>query len=778
MRYEEELNILHLTAEEISQAAFSRRHGGRLSVFPPRTEAESVASVTAPLTVAAAPAEVTATAEAEGETLTLRFSLEGLEKEEEETALLYCRGVGYFTGALFCRERGLAAVTLRILWEEGERTERVSAAVLERQVEKAVALFLEEDGEVIDLLVRRRPSMKKAPFPFPSPREGQRDLIRTVSGAIRHRRPALICAPTGTGKTVSTLYPAIRALGRGETDKIFYLTPKNTSALQAEETVRLFAERGVQIRGLRMTAKDTLCRARGGDGNCRHCTMSRTATGKLHAAARALFREHPVFVTAKDVLAKAETAGLCPHELLLTVSEYADVIVGDYNYLFDPKSYLRRYFDRDGAARCRATVLVDEAHNLPERARETYSVFLTRRHLEESAALCANVKALEAPSKAALAAFDQATSEMLKDEMRRDEKSEPCAFAHTAQLPPAIVKPFRHLAAALVDELPKLHRREEEWCRALEELCYEMEGITATFDRYGEGFLTWALLEGGETTLCLFAADPSALLAECAARVDSVVYFSATLSPISYYQALLAPGSTTVVEDVPSPFPVENLGIAVMDHVSTRYSERSRTLPAIVKAILEVLRAKKGNYMVFCPSFRYMEEIAALFCRVAPKIPTVIQKRNMTAREREEYLARFREDGKGYLVGFAVMGGIYAEGIDLAGDRLIGAVVVGIGIPQISPEREMIRHYYQSRTEEGTEFAYLYPGMNRVLQAAGRVIRREEDRGILVLIDDRFRDPLYRKIFPPHWHHLRYAPDTPSLAGYLSRFWNGTAPKK
>lgn len=779
MRLDRELNILHLTAEEIAEAAFCHRRGTPAFALPCREDATS--AVTQPFTASPLPLSVTARADREEEVLTLRFHF---GEAEREAALLYCRGVAFLTGALFCLEGGHSALTLRILWEDGEKEERVTAGVLQKQAERAISAFLEEREKEIGLLLRRA-TVEKVPFPYGAPRVGQKDLILAVHSALKRGKNAILSAPTGTGKTVSTLYPAIRALGRGDVDKIFYLTPKNTSALQAEETVRLFAEKGASLRGLRMTAKETLCRLRGGNGDCRHCQMSRTAEGKMHQASRELFREHPVFLPTEAVLRRAEEGQLCPHELLLTASEYADVVIGDYNYLFDPDSYLRRYFDPDGAARCRAAVLVDEAHNLPERAREIYSATLTRRRLEEGIVLLARLEELLPPGEASLsplceavtAAFDRVTGELLGDEMRKDADGEPMGFAHSASLPASLPAPFHAFANALSDLLPLLYRREETWCRALVEFIYEMEHFTDTLERYDEGFLTWALLEKGEVTLCLFAADPAARIGEYAARAHSVIYFSATLSPLSYYQALLAPGQGTVVEDIPSPFPVENLGIAVMDHISTRYSERARTLPAIVKTILEVLRAKKGNYMVFCPSFRYMEEVAALFCRVAPKIPTVIQKRNMTPGEREAYLARFGEDGGHYLVGFAVMGGIYAEGIDLAGDRLIGAVVVGIGIPSLSPEREMIRHYYQGRTEEGTEFAYLYPGMNRVLQAAGRVIRREEDRGVLVLIDDRFRDPLYRKIFPAHWHHLRYAPDIPSLAGYLSRFW-GNEQKK
>ena len=243
------------------------------------------------------------------------------------------------------------------------------------------------------------------------------------------------------------------------------------------------------------------------------------------------------------------------------------------------------------------------------------------------------------------------------------------------------------------------------------------------------------------------------------------------MTPTAYYRNVLGGRATDDELDLPSPFDPSQFSVAVLDRIGTRYSEREDTLKAVARAVLTTVKAKPGNYLVFCPSFAYLDRLSDEVGRIAPGLESVKQSRRMDRRERQAFLDRFSEDNRRALVGFTVTGGIYGEGIDLVGRRLIGAVVVGVGLPQPTPENEAIREYYDDTLEAGREYAYVYPGMNRVLQAAGRVIRTESDRGVVVLIDDRFSEPVYRRLMPNHWRGLKYVGDLPSLSHLLGRFW-------
>ena len=688
-----------------------------------------------------------------------------------EGELRLCRAEAFLSAWILCKESGRDSVRIRIYTlvcgESSLAEETVRFFDLCAMAKRAFTALEKYAEEELDRITRRLPSMKSAPFPFPAARPGQKGLMQLCFSAIRHAKTVFASAPTGTGKTVSTLYPAVRAIGAGNCDKVFYFTPKNTSALQAEDTVRRLREAGVLLRAIRLVAKEKLCRAIGGCALCRDCHFSQKAEKKLAAVSLALYNGNAAIPTEEALLAAARENGLCPYELSLACAERADVVICDYNYLFDPAVALRRFFTEDAGRRYAA--LVDEAHNLPARAREIFSASITQSALALNASLCP--ERVRPYAEALLFSFRRTVSDLLKDDLRKDKDGNEVGFASQSNLPTHLINDVQNLVFALCGYCEENRARQDDEMREVWRIRREAEHLLSVCENFDGHYVLWALREGGEDTLSLFCIDPSPRLRERASLVKSCIYFSATLSPIEYYRDLLGGDRTSLLETVPSPFDPENLSITVMDSVSTRYSEREETLTKVVKVIIETMRGKVGNYMVFCPSFRYMEAVASLFCRVAPKVACVVQRRGMSRKEQEEFLAEFRAERRGHLVGFCVMGGIYAEGIDLAGDRLIGAVVVGVGIPQISPENEMISAYYQSKSDEGKEYAYLYPGLNRVLQAAGRVIRREDDRGVLVLIDERFRDPLYRKIFPTHWRQLRYAGDLGALKEQITRFW-------
>ncbi|MBQ8350427.1 MAG: ATP-dependent DNA helicase [Clostridia bacterium] len=625
-------------------------------------------------------------------------------------------------------------------------------------------------GEEIDRVSRRLPTLNKLPFPYRGRRAAQEEMIQAAYRAIRQGRRLYACAPTGTGKTAAALYPALRALGAGICDRVFYLTPKTTTARAAADTLARFARAGGRLRAVCLSAKERLCTQKMA---CRElpspCRFSRAGGEREEQAAEALLALQAVPITEREIGEVAAKFGVCPYELSLRYSLFCDVIIGDYNYLFDTRVYLRRYFDEPG----RYCVLVDEAHDLVERAREMYSGSLTLSALTNMATLCreqAPLSELAAKASEARTLFLRLLKGSLHGERQyEDGDGIKHAFAASRTAPDALTDSVRALAEeglrTACDRRVPLALRDK-----LRHACYPLRDFADRAELYSNRFETFYMQDGEEYTLRTVCLDPADMIDRRLSLCESAVLFSATLTPLDYYRAVLGgrDGEELLLD---SPFEEEHLCVAVMDKVSTRFTARTESAPSIAAAIHAMVAAKTGNYFVFCPSFSYMEEVARAYHQLYPQVRLALQKRGASTRAREEFLSQFAAEPKETLVGFCVTGGVFAEGIDLAGSRLIGAAVVGVGIPQPSPEREAMCAYYQDVYEQGKQFAYFYPGMNRVLQAAGRVIRTEEDYGTLLLIDDRFGDPLYRTLIPRHWRHLKLAGDAASAGTLFRRFW-------
>lgn len=635
-----------------------------------------------------------------------------------------------------------------------------------RFFEKLCDAVAEHAAPLIERAAVRLPTMATAAFPYPTVREGQAELMETVYAVIAHGRRLYASAPTGTGKTMSVLYPAVRALGAGKTDKVFYLTSKNTTADAAAEALRRLYDSGADVRGVMLTSREALCPrnrvCQGGDV----CDLSPLAPTREDAAVRELLDARLPVVSAKELLAAAERHLVCPCELMLRYSLYCDVVIGDYNYLFDPAVALRRYFEEGG----NYTFLVDEAHNLVERAR---SIHHTEMSLSYLARLAAAVRG-QAPLEDAVGTFRVYYEGMMKralhGEVREEKDGAKSAFAASRELPEGYVTEFCALTYALLGA----YRTARGEVRArLKPFVWHLKKAADALTDYDTHDITFLRLTGGDLTLETICLDPAAVVDRRLSLGRSAVLFSATLSPIAYYREVLGgrPGDREL--ELPSPFEEGHLAVAVMDKISTRYLERETTVRAVLRAILTTVKAKPGNYMVFCPSYAYLTRLAEALHRAVPALDILTQKPHMNAEERAAFLARFDANPSRALIGFCVMGGIYSEGIDLVGRRLVGAVIVGVGLPSVSDEREAIAAYFDDKSEEGRGYAYVYPGMNRVLQAAGRVIRSEGDRGVVLLIDDRFASPEYRRLLPAHWHGLHFVGDTEGLAHLLGNFWRG-----
>ena len=620
----------------------------------------------------------------------------------------------------------------------------------------------------IERVTVRVPSMKNVRFPYGKPRDGQDEFIRTAYKTMARGGCLYAMAPTGTGKTVSALFPAVRAIGNGKCDKVFYLTPKTTTAEAARDCLSTLADTGAVIRSITLIAKDRLCR-RG--------TVCREAKrlcptfkeNRMSEAVMALFNVNIANVTPEDVSRFAADFSVCPYELSLTYSELCDVIICDFNYLFDPAVYIRRFFSFGG----RFTFLIDEAHNLPERAREMYSAEISADEL--TCDMLSELSVLRREAAIAEAAFVDAVYPLVKDEIRYDKDEIPHGAYHGSNVPGEIYRIFDRLVTVGEEELYNSYSAKDDEKDAriayIREYLYKIKKFHAALSRFDDGFELLVFLDGDRLRAKIYCLDTGGVIRSRIELGQSAVFFSGTLSPISYYRSVLGGDRTSAVLAVDSPFAKEQLSVTVMNKITTRYSEREDSLLAICRVIAATLSAKRGNYMIFSPSFAYSEALCEAFRKKYPKIRIILQKPHMTDKEKADFLAEFSHGGGGYLAAFCVMGGIYSEGIDLVGDKLIGAVVVGIGMPALSYEREAIAAYYQEKLESGTEYAYLYPGMNRVLQAAGRVIRSENDRGVIVLIDDRFDDPLYKKIVPKLWDGMQFLGDAKLLKERLEEFW-------
>ncbi|MBR2650908.1 MAG: ATP-dependent DNA helicase, partial [Clostridia bacterium] len=710
-----------------------------------------------------------------------RFDFYGKDRREiaRKEFISLCRAEAFMLAAIYMKNEGVGSLTATLCLharsdgEENELCEEISAEKAEEFFARCVASLPGAARWEIERVTKRLPSMKGIKFPYGRVREGQNEFIRAAYRAISRGTRLFASAPTGTGKTVSALFPAIRALGDGRCEKAFYLTPKTTTAIAAKECIELMCERGAFIRAVILTAKEKLC-ARGvvcREGK-RLCPTYRQ--NKLPEAIDALCELCLPVITAREISEAAARHNVCPHELALSYSEVCDIVICDFNYLFDPKAYIRRFFTRGGAY----ALLVDEAHNLPERAREMWSAEITDSALlaEELSSLFGEDNYAVAELHRANDAFRNTLMPLLRDEIRHGSDGSISAAYHTRDLPSVFYTLFGSLSETLGDLLYETFGDKGELGdmrrHAVRDLLYKITEFADAVARFDDHFELFVFLEGDALRTKIFCTDTSGVIAERLALGRGAVLFSGTLSPIDYYRTVLGGDRSDTVLTVDSPFETDQLSVCIVNTMTTRISEREKSLGAICSAIAATLSARRGNYMIFSPSFAYSEALYNAFVKKYPKIHAILQRSGMSPTEKEKFLSEFSADGK-YLAAYCVTGGIFSEGIDLVGERLIGAVVVGIGMPALSYEREAIAAYYQDKLDEGREYAYLYPGMNRVLQAAGRVIRSEDDRGVIVLIDDRFSDPLYKKTIPKLWGRVKFIPDARTLNEQLRKFWEG-----
>lgn len=611
----------------------------------------------------------------------------------------------------------------------------------------------------------RNATIKQVDFPFPY-REGQKNLVTGVYKTILRSKKLYIEAPTGVGKTMSTVFPTVKAMGEGLVEKIFYLTAKTITRTVAEEAFHILRDKGMNLKVITLTAKDKICILDKPDCNPNSCERAKGHFDRVNDAIYdMLVSEHEI--SRELVEQYAIKHCVCPVEMALDVTLWADAIICDYNYAFDPRVFLRRFFQNE--KKHDYCFLVDEAHNLVERAREMYSASLIKDDFLEVKNI---VKFRSKKLEKKLSACNRKLLLMKKE--WEEAKAGGLEYEPGALVDQFIITVMNALTEfdIFLNEYLEFEERDK-----VLDLYFAIFHFLNMYEIMNDKYKVYINVnEEGHFFVKLQCMDPSDNIKACLDKGRSAVFFSATFLPIQYYKDQLAGTADDYAIYAPSPFDVNKRRIFVARDVSTKYTRRNFVeYEKIVKYIYEFVMRKKGNYLLFFPSYQYMRTIYDLMEGLEWKerfqdCEYFVQSQHMTEREREEFLESFTADANVCRLGFCVMGGIFSEGIDLKQDRLIGTVIVGTGLPMVCDDRELFRAYYQEREEKGFEYAYLYNGMNKVLQSAGRVIRTTEDVGAILLLDERFTTSAYTTLFPHEWYPHEIV-SLSSLKERLDDFW-------
>ena len=660
--------------------------------------------------------------------------------------------------------RGLKRVNVRLTYyniDSGEikhfhREE--TAESLEEFIHKLLEEYRKWAVFQTDWAVTRTRSIKNTVFPFEQYRSGQRELSVAVYRTIQQSGRLFCQAPTGIGKTVSTLFPSIKAMGEGLAERIFYLTAKTITRQAAEDAYSMLREGGLRIKTVTLTAKDKVCFLEERNCNPEACPYADGYYDRARDGVYALLNAEDNF-TRRRIEETARELSICPFELSLDLSTWCDSVICDYNYLFDPIANLQRFFSDKGGE---YIFLIDEAHNLVDRARDMYSAVLSK------GAISALKKAVGKGSSELHKSLRVLNSQMLELRKSCGEQGFLAQEEPNEDLAKAVVRFFSAASAWL-----EKHKEPSPLRGQMLEQFFEVSFFINILELYDSHYCSFYTASKADVTAKLLCIDPAELLDERLSKGKSAIFFSATLSPLDFYRNVLGGGEAAKRLALSSPFPKENLCLLCAGQVSTKYKDRENSLLPIANLLYGLVQGKQGNYLAYFPSYRYLRDVYEVFCELYPNIDTIVQTGGMDEAVREEFLLRFDSENQSTLLGFCVMGGVFAEGVDLKGDRLIGTAVVGVGLPQIGPELDYMRDYFNEQCNMGFEYIYRYPGMNKVLQAAGRVIRGEHDKGVVLLIDSRFTTGSYRCLFPPHWNNRQMVHSGAELEGKLHEFWGG-----
>jgi len=676
---------------------------------------------------------------------------------EEPVPVHFAQAMCY--GFFYCEKENLDGIRLQLTYCNLE-TEEIKRFQSDKSREELKTWFMGVVHEYFkwarylyhhELL--RDESIKKLQFPYPY-REGQRDLVVSVYKTIARGKRLFIQAPTGIGKTLSAVFPAVKAIGEGKGDKLFYLTAKTVTRTVAEESLRILREKGLIMNSVTITAKEKLCPLDEMECNPDACPYAKGHYDRVNEAVFDILHLEQE-MTAEVILKYAKEYRVCPFEYCLDISSWTDGIICDYNYVFDPNVRLKRYFAE--GAKGEYLFLVDEAHNLVSRAREMYSAAIRKEDVLEVRRLVKGKsprleKRLDACNKILLA-------------MKR-ECEEWQVLSDVTALAAEIMAIFSEMENFLED-FPEFEGRD-----VVLNFYFNLRDFLNAYEELDGHYRIYAENTGASSfQVRLFCVNPARLLLRCMEQGNSTILFSATLLPIKYYKTLLSGNEEDYAVYANSPFPEKNRLLMVATDVSSRYTRRNENeFRKVAEYIRAMTESRTGNYMVFFPSYQYMYEIEEIFEREPLKADLILQGQGMGEAERQEFLEEFEKERGHSLAAFCVMGGVFSEGIDLKEERLIGVAVVGTGLPMVCVEQEILKGYFDETENRGFDFSYQYPGMNKVLQAAGRVIRTPEDKGVILLLDDRFLRREYLELFPREWEHFHMV-NRSNVSQCLTDFW-------
>jgi DNA excision repair protein ERCC-2 len=661
---------------------------------------------------------------------------------------------------LYAHSQHLATVTVRLTYchlDTGEILELVEELTCDQLAsffQDLIDRYLKWATTLVRWRHLRNAAILGVDFPFTPYRTGQRTMAVAVYRTIRDGGQALIQASTGIGKTMAALFPAVKTLGEGHIDRIFFLTARNTGKTAATQALGILQEKGLRLKRVSLTAKEHICFCPDATCNPDVCAYAKGHFDRLPEALDDAFLRDNLDRSAIEAVAHAHR--VCPFELSLELSQWADCIIGDYNYAFDPRVYLKRFFDEENGA---YAFLVDEAHNLVDRSREMFSAQLSKSEFLELR------RAVKGYLPDVFRAAGKINTWMLD---ARKKIQDIGGFQSDAHLPDGL-EPLL-LGFLRVSERWLAMNQSTPYREIVMERYFQTSGFLRVWDQFDDSYVTCCQVSGKDLQVKLFCLDPSGHLKLALQRCRSVIFFSATMTPARYFRDILGCEPTVTRLAVPSPFPKKHLKVLIAGGVSTYYAQREQSLDQITALVQSFIRPKKGNYLCFFPSYAYMTMVVGRFEKPQDDVQILVQEREMDDADRADFLDCFSSQNNQTLVGFAVMGGIFGEGIDLVGERLSGAVIVGVGLPAICPERDLIRSYFDKRGA-GFDFAYRFPGVNRVLQAAGRVIRTDQDRGAVLLVDQRFCRSSYQCLLPDQWATTMVGSER-QLEERLKRFWS------
>lgn len=637
---------------------------------------------------------------------------------------------------IVCETKGLERIDIQMTYvqtitkEERRFIQVCTAESLRRQIEDMIRLYAPFAMLMKNLLAKRNESIQSLTFPHAEFRQGQRKFAGAVYQTINEKGKLFAQAPTGIGKTISALFPSVKSLGEEKANHLIYSTAKTITRTAAEEAFSRMADHGLQMSSVTLTAKDKICFQEKTICQKEYCEFADGHYDRINAAIMDIL-ENEQQMTRPVIEQYARKHRVCPFEYSMDLSYLTDAMIGDYNYVFDPRVARKRLA---GEQKRSTVLLVDEAHNLVDRAREMYSATIQKAPFLALSKSDADPLLKKAAKKVNRACLD----------IKKSCGENP--YVMLEEIPPEwkdSLLPFYEQA----EEQVKNGAADE----TIIDLYFAAQRMLHVIESMDERFYVLVEKRSSDVIVKVICMDPSLFIKETTKSYRASVFFSATLAPVQYVRKMLGGESTDYGVAIPSPFNKEQIDVRVYP-ISTKYRDREYTIKEIVHAIKQGIEDAQGNFIVFFPSYRYMQSAVEEFqLQVEPgRYELLIQSINMSEEEREAFLQSFKKE-KRNIVAFAVMGGVFSEGVDLPGNQLSGVAVIGVGLPQLNPERDQMKKYFQRQGQNGYHYAYVYPGINKVLQAGGRLIRTETDHGILLLIDDRFQTSLYQQLLPEEW---------------------------